>query len=91
MLCTLRSPPAPSASHTHPMLPDPSVDPLNPNGPPPTLLELTASVGMLKRFLHTKAGNLYAILGPTTEPLGQLEDLLPVEPTHCVKACRECR
>lgn len=73
------------------MLSDPGIDPLDPDGPPPTLLELATGVGMLQCLLHTEAGDLYAILGPAPETLGQLEDLLPVEPAHGVKACRECK
>lgn len=54
------------------------VDALDPEGAHVALLGATIAVGVLQGLLHPFPGDPYAILCPSSESLGELEDLVLV-------------
>lgn len=60
------------------MLTSSSVDSLNPDTAPISLLEFAAHVSMLKRFLHLKPGHLYAVSSSATKAASKLKNLFPI-------------
>lgn len=55
-----------------------SIDALDPQATHVSLLGAAISVGILQGLLHPLSGYPYAVLGPSPEPLGELENLILV-------------
>ena len=65
------------------------VDALDPEGAHVTLLVAAIPVGVLQGLLHTFPSDPYAILCPSPESLGELEDLVLVHLPHSEKQATE--
>jgi hypothetical protein len=73
------------------MLPCSCVDALVPQSPHVCLLVAPVCVGMLQRLLCLLPRYLIAVLGPASEPLGNLPDTPPVQPHLAAAAERSWR